>query len=750
MSRRRSSRALTSLLAAATAWVAVVAWSGLTEAPGDYLVPAAVGALLIAVAGTGARALGLRWYAVAPAQGLVVAVWLHHRQVRGGPLSGWLPTPHGVSGLADRVREGAEQVNSLGAPIDQGHTAVAVYLLVVSLLVVLVVDLLACGLGHSAWTALPLLITLAVPISVLDEPLPWQVVPACGLLFAALLAAREDERARAWGTQLVDRPREAVARTWGGQAVGIGVLAVAAAVVLPTLVPLGPGIFDRDQDGDEGKASTVELSNPMVGLRRDLIRNDRIPLLNVRTPAIAPSYLRLTVLDTFTGRAWIPGTRSADDEVTASGQLPIETADEDQAFASESRPWNLDTTYAFRTAWLPTPEGTRAIAIDGGGWRYAPDTADVVAADRKPQRAVRYQLEAGTPDIAPEALASAGAASPEILGPMTTLPRTPPAVLAIAREVTAGATNDYERATLLQRWFRTDGGFEYSLEPAPGDGIDQLVRFITEDKVGFCQQFAAAMAVMARSLGMPARVVVGFLEPSTTDGGRYQFTSNDLHAWPEIYFRGTGWVRFEPTPSARSGAAPSWTRPPTSLPETATPTARPTTAAPSRAPSRQLVTPTTGPRGGSGGTTVPATALVAVAVLLMLAVPRAVRRSQRRRRLRRGPDGRTEVAAYWAELRATATDLGLSWPAGRSVRTTARAIAAQVTDRAADPDAWESLVTLVERAAYQRDFRLEPDERDAALATVTSWTGAMARSRPRVRSLVATWLPRSILRAGAQ
>ncbi|MGH2719586.1 MAG: DUF4129 domain-containing transglutaminase family protein, partial [Actinomycetota bacterium] len=86
-----------------------------------------------------------------------------------------------------------------------------------------------------------------------------------------------------------------------------------------------------------------------------------------------------------------------------------------------------------------------------------------------------------------------------------------------------------------------------------GSSSDYLYTFLTQTRRGYCEQFAGAMAVMLRTLGIPARVAVGFLPgnaTATTAAGMtsYTVTGDDAHAWPEAYFAGIGWVRFEPTP----------------------------------------------------------------------------------------------------------------------------------------------------------------------------------------------------------
>ena len=161
---------------------------------------------------------------------------------------------------------------------------------------------------------------------------------------------------------------------------------------------------------------------------------------------------------------------------------------------------------------------------------------------------------------------------------MTAVPDNLPDVIATrAREVTRDAEGDFDQgggaAGLVPH---ATAASRYSLEQRSGSGMDLLADFVTDDRVGYCEQFAAAMAAMGRVLGIPSRVVVGFLDGTTQDDGRILYTSDDRHAWPEMYFTGVGWVRFEPTPGSRAGATPSWTR---QSAETAAPTDGPSDAA---------------------------------------------------------------------------------------------------------------------------------------------------------------------------
>jgi transglutaminase-like putative cysteine protease len=120
-----------------------------------------------------------------------------------------------------------------------------------------------------------------------------------------------------------------------------------------------------------------------------------------------------------------------------------------------------------------------------------------------------------------------------------------------AFEVAGGAHTPYGAAAALERWFRTTGGFTYSNHPAI-DPNAPLVGFVVQTKSGYCQHFAGAMALMLRYLGVPARVAVGFSSGTYDSGkGLWRVTDHDAHAWVEAWFRGYGWLPFDPTPAGR-------------------------------------------------------------------------------------------------------------------------------------------------------------------------------------------------------
>jgi len=116
-----------------------------------------------------------------------------------------------------------------------------------------------------------------------------------------------------------------------------------------------------------------------------------------------------------------------------------------------------------------------------------------------------------------------------------------------AQQVAGETSSPYAATVALETWFRSTGGFTYSEQPGTTPGLPPLVGFVVDTKTGYCQHFAGAMAVMLRLLGIPARVAAGFV-PGRYHGDFWQVTDHDAHTWVEVWFRGFGWLPFDPTP----------------------------------------------------------------------------------------------------------------------------------------------------------------------------------------------------------
>ena len=260
----------------------------------------------------------------------------------------------------------------------------------------------------------------------------------------------------------------------------------------------------------------------------------------------------------------------------------------------------------FDSSWLPTAAQTTRIAA-GNDWRYDLNTRDVIAAREDITTAdSTYDYTGVQLTYDAERMNSAVSGAGSVPGIFTEVPSTlNNEIRRLAASITADAPTRFQKAQVLQQWFREDGGFRYDLSevPSAGDGSADLLAFLN-DRVGYCEQFAASMAIMARIIGIPSRVAVGFLEPERATNGSWEFSSRDLHAWPELYFPGSGWVRFEPTPQSRASRArrttprhssprsprrprrapPAPARTCPSAARTPAPTRPPTTAAPRRSP----------------------------------------------------------------------------------------------------------------------------------------------------------------------
>jgi hypothetical protein len=139
------------------------------------------------------------------------------------------------------------------------------------------------------------------------------------------------------------------------------------------------------------------------------------------------------------------------------------------------------------------------------------------------------------------------------------LPPLDPRVEQLARQVTASATNQYDKARAIEQHLRTT--FGYTLEGDDREVPDPLAHFLFVKRAGSCGHFAAAMAVMMRTQGIPARIVNGFLPGEYNDVGEdFIIRASDAHSWVEVYFPELGWQEFDPTPPASARAGAWWKR----------------------------------------------------------------------------------------------------------------------------------------------------------------------------------------------
>jgi transglutaminase-like putative cysteine protease len=624
-------------------------------------------------------------------------------------------------------------------------------------MVVVLVYFIACTLRGAPVAGLVLLAAYTLPVAVTGKAVSWWLFAVVAGLFLTLVFLQHSDHVASWG-RAPDGERGAFSvRTGaiGNTAVALGAAAITLAVVVPAAVPtMRMSLFDGKGPGTR----EVTVRDPMVDLRRDLRRGEDIPLLWVTTSGPKPTYLRLAVLTRFNGESWNAGDREIPPSQTASGALPPLDG---VAVSVPRKEFKYDVRIGpdFTSTWLPAMAQTTRIAA-GNDWRYDVNTRDFIAARDDVTTVDRtYDFSADQLTYDPEAMNRAVSGAGSVSGYYTDVaPTLSNEIRRIAASITADAPTRFQKAQVLQQWFRKDGGFRYDpgqVESAGSGGAD-LLAFL-DDKVGYCEQFAATMAIMARVLGIPSRVAVGFLEPDKATSGAWEFSAHDLHAWPELYFPGSGWVRFEPTPQSRGTRAPGYT--------TAEFAPAPDSPSPSASRSTELMPDRGQSPGADSGSAdddtssipwVPVLAgVVGLAVLaLLLLTPRLVRGARRRRRIL------GDVEDLWIELRDVAQDLGHAWPVGRSPRREGewlgRLLATPVDDGARPdrprrgrdqaPEAAEALDRLVqalERSRYSRDPEIFTADRfhgDFALVEESLAAGVTPRDVRR-----AAWWPSSVV-----
>ncbi|MBZ5733336.1 transglutaminaseTgpA domain-containing protein [Nocardioides sp. TRM66260-LWL] len=739
-----------SLLATLTGWLALLSWSAFAQQPAGYLRPLLWIAVVLALTGTAQRLrTRVPWPLVVIAQTCVGALGVTAVAL-GHP---WVLSSADAARLAEQWRAAVASAQTYAPPVAADVPPIDLVMVAGGTALLVVIELLVGTARRTPLVALPLLGAVAVPLAIVGDTVPWWQVLLVALGLGALLLLHERDTAGRWGPRIggADDHRPTTVRT---TALLIGGSTAALALVLPLALPgVGTAPFGLGSGPGRG-GSGVSVTNPMTDLQRDLRRGADVPLVQVRTAEPDPSYLRIAVLTTFNGERWTAGDRAIPDAQRADGQ-PIPLSGVDADVPRTARRWSVDVG-DFSSRWLPTASTATEVTAEGD-WRYDVATGDVIAADDDlDTRDLSYSFVAQDLRITAADLAAAGPPGGAVSSSFTRLPDDlPPIVQRLTDQLTEGATDDFEIASRLQAFFQDE--FTYDLEQAPvGNGVNALAAFLEptgpDARRGYCEQFASAMAVMARLAGIPARVAVGFLRPERLGPGVYEYSSHDLHAWPELFFRGYGWVRFEPTPTVRTDTVPGYSvqrdggpsQPPSTAPS-AQPSARPS-AAPSQAPEQrreQTPAPSADAPVAAGSSPLPRVlsgAAIVLAVVGLVLLPRSLRRRRRRRRLAGDPEQR------WAEVGDTARDVGAPWPPARSPRETAAALAPTLAPEARA--ALDALTLEVERGRYAGSAAsaARGTASDSATSSAATVVAALLRdASPRARRR-ATWLPVTPLR----
>ncbi|MFE9463754.1 transglutaminaseTgpA domain-containing protein [Streptomyces virginiae] len=692
------------------------------------------GALLLAVqsaVGAGARRVPLARSLTVAAQLLVSLLLLALLFAGKVESTGSGPLAYFVTDFGSLFAQGVHDVGefAIPAPLTDG-----IQLLLVSgvLLIGLLVDLLAVTARTAAAAGLPLLALYSVAAGLSGGgEASWVsfLMAGCGYLMLLLCEGRD--RLAQWGRVFGAAPRGSGAADsglspGGGRATApvrfgrrVGAMALGLALVVPAALPaLGEGLLGGPEDGEGsgGSGGTISAVNPLVSLQSNLNAQDNRVVLRYRTdnPQQSEQYLRILALDEFNGAKWEASGRALTD---VPQQLPAPPGLGDQVrLGATEVTTNITASDRYSQRYLPLPYPATAVDVRGK-WRFEPVgrtlVGDQLGRDKyQTVQGAEYNVRSLLLKPTAQQLQKAPAPDPAIREEYTKVPdNLPPVVAETARQVTQGTKDDYSRAVKLQDFFAVSGGFRYDTQTASGTGPQAVARFLA-DKEGFCIHFAFSMAAMSRTLGIPARVAVGFTPGERQSDGVVNVSMRDAHAWPELYFQGVGWTRFEPTP--RSGLnVPDYSRTQVPAAQPSAPAALPSQGAvlPAPAPSASVECPPALKKLGECGPTAPqqsaardgGPSLAAVlgwaaavaAVLGLPLLPLVWRSRLRARRL-----GTGEVPAAWQELADAAWDVGVAPDEALSPRRAASRIVDLGQLEADAAAAVHRVAGAVERALY--------------------------------------------------
>jgi len=598
------------------------------------------------------------------------------------------------------------------------------------------------------------LLALVPPVALVafaDSVLEDVVRPIFGLLFlaaaTALLFADGLRRVQGWGTIWTGPGRTATIDVAAGRgARRVAAAAVMVAAVAPIMVPGfgAQGVIDFSSNDDD----RVRI-DPLVSVQASLNRDEVATVFEVE--ADLGRYWRMVALPNFDGSVWSPQAEPGTVPIASGTQLVTSTP---LMTPGDTTEVTFTTTSELALPWLPLPYPPRSTDAPLDGMRWDPQGGSISLVDGVGP-GVTYTAVADIVQPTPDDLrAEQITADGDTVRYIATPADLPVQIAALAEQWSRGETTDYDRIIAIQDRFTKSGLFTYNADVPASSSDEAMVEFLTVTQQGFCQQFSSAMAVMLRTLGIPARLAVGFTpgtpgEPGTpaASSGRLTVTTENAHSWVEVLFPSYGWVPFEPTPNRQNldaypyldpdaaracvnpdgspcdGGSPGTTGGPEGNENAATSAAiregvRPDFRLPRdiRGSGGVLATgvanaaPDPGPFTARGALV----AGLAIAAIGLALVP-PVNALRRRRRLRRaGPAPRSLILATYDVFTDRAGELGHARSPGQTLEEYRRALV--TSSDAADGDLVR-LTRVVTHAAYAAR---EPERHEADEATRTS------------------------------
>ncbi|MET8122155.1 DUF3488 and transglutaminase-like domain-containing protein [Micromonospora sp. NPDC005291] len=719
--------------------------------------------------------------------GLVLALtWLFPS---GEELLAFLPAPGTFAHFADLLAGSTQDMRSYGVEVPDTDPLLFIAVLGVGGVAVLV-DVLAVGLRRPALAGLPMLAIYSVPVAVYVDSVPAVpfMVGAAGYLW--LLVTDNVDRVRRFGRRFTGDGRDV--DVWEASPLAsagrrLAAVGVALAVVLPLAVPgmtgglldslsRGPGNGNGNGNGSGGTSGRIDLFASLAG---QLNQSEVADLVKVTTSEPNPFYLRYAVADELRPSGF--QARNPTGRPT-NRDLPDPTERADRGVQQTSYRATVEVTKSLSMSLMPVyAEPIRTEGLNSN-WLYDANQ-QVVFSNRENSRGRKYSFDYIRSTYSPAALRAAQPLSADhtVRRQLTATPGPVPEVEELVKGLVQDKRTDYDRVLAIYQHFSADNGFSYRLSTASGSSGQDIVNFLT-NKVGYCQQYAAAMAWLVRSAGIPARVAFGFTNGSKRDGDTFTLTNLNLHAWTEVYFNGAGWVPFDATPaygvpgSTRSAWAPDTDAPEPSAPDTGvtdTPAGPDASAGPAGPDNADRDTDDGLSLGGTTPDEQPPVwpwwTAGLLALLMLLAIPALRRLALRRRRggqaaspavaattVDDGTDpgtrlvvvgadanaARADAHAAWAELLDTLVDFRVPVDLTETPRATADRL---VRDTLSDDSAAIESARLLGRAEERARYARNPLTGERLLPALRAVRGTLAARANRRTRLLAAVLPPSVL-----
>jgi transglutaminase-like putative cysteine protease len=756
-----------------------------------WLIYSAFAVAIVEAAATGVRAM--RGRIAAQGFGMLAALILVLTLMfsNGHSLLGFIPTPDTVAYFGKLLGDAGAQIRDNGVPVPDLDGLLFLTTLGIGMVGILT-DLFTVAMRRPALAGLPMLAIYAVPVAVYPDSVA--VIPFVlgAAAFLWLLISDNVDRVRRFGRRFTGEGRDVdVWETSPLSSAGrrLAVVGVLVAIIVPLLIPQMSNSF-FDQFGSAGGGSGTGgrhtggpgSVNLFADLEGRLNQSSTQELVRVTTTDADPYYLRFAVADELTASGFRTRTPSG---TSISNPLPDPNERSGPQVDRQRFTANVEIMKAFDMPMLPIYAEPVSIKKLGSEWSYDANMT-VLFSLRSRSGGRNYDFDYVRSSPTPDQLNSAQELSVDnVIRRQFTFVPLNGAASEIVKELTKNATTPYQKVRAILAYFSSANGFRYDLSTQPGTSGQKIEDFL-KNKVGFCEQYAAAMAWLVRTAGIPARVAFGFTrgQPVRVSNGQFtsSMTNRNLHAWTEVYFDGFGWIPFDATPSSSvlGSTSTAWAPDPNHVtqPSTGPSTGPGGVGGPTEDPGLQhggaqgdgadlgadglpLKKTSTWPWWALGGT---------FAVLLLLSIPTVRRQVLRRRRSREAADldsadlattaaglaepgvmvvigeGDAQRARHlaheaWDELMDTLIDFRVPADPAETPRSIARRLVLE-QELAEDAAKGASRLGMAEERARYARTPLNPGPLSSSLRSVRSALAAGADRRTRIFAVI---MPPSVI-----